>query len=251
MRRTLTGNRPDKPLLLTVSRLAPEKSVGALARVLESVPGCCLAIVGDGPQRAELERHFSGMDARFVGYLKGEDLAAAYASADAFVYASETETMGSVILEAMASGLPVVAPRAGGIPTLVEHDHTGLLYTPGAPDDAEKLTRSVVADVGLRSRLGRAARSAVEGCDWKHSIGRVRDFYSEAIEVFRPVRGKRSWGQRSAGVVTATLVSAFRARAAVGKNARYSGPRPTRRRLPKTTNAHFQGALAGASGNGI
>ena len=100
-------------MLLTVSRLAPEKNVDFLAEVLPAFPDACLAIVGDGPARPQLEQRFRGLDARFVGYLKGEELAAAYASADAFVYASETETMGNVVLEAMACGCPVVAPRGG------------------------------------------------------------------------------------------------------------------------------------------
>jgi glycosyltransferase involved in cell wall biosynthesis len=224
VRRFLTGDRPNGPLLLTVARLAPEKNIGMLATILRQVPGCRMAVVGDGPQRAELERRFADLDVRFVGYLKGEELAAAYASADAFLYASETETMGNVVLEAMASGLPVIAPRAGGIPSLVDHDRTGLLYSPRDVDEAAQLTRDVITDPVLRSRLGRAARATVEGWDWKHSVGRVREFYREAIEVFQPDRGKRRLAHRSAGVMTATLVSAFRAGAAVGRDARYAGP---------------------------
>ena len=69
----------------------------------DRIPDAVLAVVGDGPQRAELERRFAGLNAHFIGYLKGAELASAYASADAFVYASETETMGNVVLEAMAS----------------------------------------------------------------------------------------------------------------------------------------------------
>ena len=217
LRERLTGGRPEKPLLLTVSRLAPEKNVGFLAGVLKQAPGACLAVVGDGPQRAELEQRFAGTDTQFVGYLKGEELAAAYASADAFVYASETETMGNVVLEALACGCPVVAPRAGGIPNLVEHGRTGLLYAPGDLGDAGRLTRAVLGDAALRARLGRAGREAVETWDWEHSVGRVRQFYAEAIAACRPAPAKRTWGQRSAGVVTAALVSAFRARAAVGR----------------------------------
>src|SRR5262249_24326523 len=120
MRARLANGQHDKRVLLTVSRLAPEKNVGFLADLLAQLPGACLAIVGDGPHRGPLERRFVGNNAHFLGYLKGNDLAAAYASADAFVYASETETMGNVVLEAMASGCAVVAPRAGGIPSLVD-----------------------------------------------------------------------------------------------------------------------------------
>ena len=83
MRGRLSGGRPERPLLLTVSRLAPEKNVGFLAEVIRQIPEATLAIVGDGPTRPELERCFAGTDSRFLGYLKGEELAAAYASADA------------------------------------------------------------------------------------------------------------------------------------------------------------------------
>ena len=105
MRARLAKGRSDRPLLLTVSRLSPEKNVGFLTDVLDQIPEASLAVVGDGPQRADLERRFAGRNARFVGYLRGEELAAAYASADAFIYASETETLGNVILEAMACSL--------------------------------------------------------------------------------------------------------------------------------------------------
>src|SRR5262245_50937055 len=97
MRERLTGGRSGQPLLLTVSRLAPEKNVAFLAGVLDRFPDARLAVVGDGPHRGELERRFAGKNAHFVGYLKGARLAEAYASADAFVYASETETMGNVV----------------------------------------------------------------------------------------------------------------------------------------------------------
>src|SRR5262249_28842456 len=149
-------------LLLTVSRLAPEKNVGFLAEVLRRLPGACLAIVGDGPTRSALEQQFAGTDSRVLGYLKGEELAAAYASADAFVYASETETMGNVILEAMACGRALVAPDAGGIPNLVSHGTTGFMYRPRDLAGAVELTRTLVTDERLRQRVGQAARQAIE-----------------------------------------------------------------------------------------
>ncbi len=110
MRQRMSTKGIDAPLLLTVSRLAPEKNVCFLAEVMKRNPSASLAVVGDGPQRSELEERFAGLNTRFMGYLVGDDLAKAYASADAFVYASETETMGNVVLEAMASGIPVMAP---------------------------------------------------------------------------------------------------------------------------------------------
>jgi glycosyltransferase involved in cell wall biosynthesis len=211
MRARLAGPHADKRLLLTVSRLAPEKNVAFLAGVLERFPDACLAVVGDGPQRGELELRFAGTNAHFVGYLKGVELAAAYASADAFVYASETETMGNVVLEAMACGCPVVAPRAGGIPSLVAEGRTALLYAPGDLEDAVRATRAVLADDAFRRRLGGSARAAVESWDWEHSIGRVREVYQEAIRAFEPGPSRLTHGQRLAQGVLSSLVFAFRA----------------------------------------
>src|SRR5262249_54829294 len=110
MRNRLSKGCPDEPLLITVSRLAPEKNLSFLADVMGQLTQRRLAVIGDGPHRAALERRFRGTRTNFVGYLDRRELAEAYASADAFVYASETETMGNVVLEAMSSGLGVVAP---------------------------------------------------------------------------------------------------------------------------------------------
>ena len=211
MRQRLSRGRPDRPLLLTVSRLAPEKNVGFLANVLRQLPGVSLAIVGDGPDRLALERRFAGLDVNFVGYLKGEALATAYASADAFVYASETETMGNVVLEAMAAGCPVIAPNAGGIPNLVNHGVSGFLYQPRDVSEAVRLTQSVLDDEALRLRIGMAARLAVEAGNWERSVAQVRGAYESAIrrgDAIRPTRD--TWQQRLSQMVTFGMVSAFR-----------------------------------------
>ncbi|MBV9330359.1 MAG: glycosyltransferase family 1 protein [Alphaproteobacteria bacterium] len=213
MRSRLLGGDVDRPLLLTVSRLAPEKNVGFLADVLRAIPGAMLAVIGDGPARADLERQFQGTDARFLGYLKGEELASAYASADAFVYASETETMGNVVLEAMACGCPVVAPYAGGIPNLMVHGTTGFLYRPRDERDASTLTRALLDDSVLRATISHAARQAVENCNWEHSIGRVRQAYLQAIEQPRPRSMRSTWSETTANTMTKLLVSLFRSTA--------------------------------------
>jgi len=210
MRQRLANEATDKPLLLTVSRLAPEKNVGFLTEVLDQLPHASLAVVGDGPQRAELVQRFAGKHAHFVGYLKGAELAAAYASADAFVYASETETMGNVILEAMACGCPVVAPRAGGIPSLVSHGQTGMLYTPRNLQEAVGATRMLLAEADLRRQLSRAAREVVEGLNWDNSIARVREVYQEAILQHQAFSARLSYQQRLAQIVVSSLVFGFK-----------------------------------------
>src|SRR5262249_26640372 len=210
MRSRLLGGHPDRRLLLTVSRLAPEKNVGFLADVLRALPDTNLAIVGDGPERAALECRFAGTASHFLGYLTGEELAAAYASADAFVYASETETMGNVILEAMACGRAIVAPQAGGIPNLLSHGTSGFLYQPRDLQGAVRLTGALLTDEELRARVGQAARQAIEERDWEQSIGRVREVYDEAIRSGRSPAVQWTWRERLAQATTAALVSAFR-----------------------------------------
>ncbi len=154
--RAALGFGPDDVVIGYVSRIAAEKNVGYLADALVEVekvrPDVRLLIVGDGPARPGLERRL-GSQARFVGYRKGEDLADHYAAADLFAFTSLTETFGNVILEAMASGLPVVALRAGGPGDVVRDGDTGHLIEPTEPpghfaevlidliDDTEKRQR--------------------------------------------------------------------------------------------------------------
>jgi glycosyltransferase involved in cell wall biosynthesis len=213
MRARLLGNGAERPLLLTVSRLAPEKNVGLLADLLHAIPGATLAIVGDGPARADLERRFHGTDSRFIGYLKGAELASAYASADAFVYASETETMGNVVLEAMASGCPVVAPNAGGIPNLVWHGDTGFLYRARDVEDVSRWTQTLLNDPPLRATISHSARQAIEERSWEQSIGRVRQAYLQAIEQPRRKSASSTWSEHISHTMTKVLVSLFRSTA--------------------------------------
>jgi hypothetical protein len=118
--------------------------------------------------------------------------------------------MGNVVLEAMASGCAVVAPRAGGIPNLVNHSATGFLYRPSDTADAVQWTRAVLADTALRSQIGAAARQAIEERNWEQSIGRVRQAYVQAIEQPQAARTRLNWRDRLAKVTTKTLVSLFR-----------------------------------------
>jgi glycosyltransferase involved in cell wall biosynthesis len=215
MRANLSRGRPDRPLLLTVSRLAPEKNVSSLAGVLERLPDACLAIVGGGPERKELERRFPSDRTYFVGYLKGEELAAAYASADAFIYASETETMGNVVLEAMACGNSVVAPCAAGIPSLVVNGKTGFLYPPGSQTEAARLARMLIDDGNLRRQIGRQSRQSVKNWTWENSVDRVRQIYRESIQEHRTRPTAATLGHRLAGATNSSLISTFKALAAL------------------------------------
>jgi len=222
MRSRLTQGRPEKPLLLTVSRLAPEKNVVFLKEVITKFPEATLAIVGDGPQRGELEQKFSGLDVHFFGYLTGDELASAYASSDLFLYASETETMGNVVLEGMATGCPVVVPAAGGIPSLVEHETTGLLYEPRHVEQVCGLVRKLLQDHEYRTEIGNTAYETVKHWNWTRSINRVREVYRESIERFDPkAAASATFKQKLAGMLVSSLVTAF---SCLAKTTRPPGP---------------------------
>ncbi len=109
--------------------------------------------------RADLEQMFQGMNVTFTGMLQGEELSQAYASGDVFITPSESETLGFVVLEAMACGVSVVAARAGGIPDIVNQDgETGFLYTPGNLDDCVKKLRALLESSELREKVGSAGK---------------------------------------------------------------------------------------------
>ncbi len=132
MRSRLSQNHPESPLLLYVGRLSAEKEIERIKPILEAIPTARLALVGDGPHRQALQKHFAGTNTYFAGYLMGQELGSAFASADAFIFPSRTETLGLVLLEAMAAGCPVVAARSGGIPDIVTDGVNGYLFEPTA-----------------------------------------------------------------------------------------------------------------------
>lgn len=117
-----------------------------------------------------------GAAATFLGRLSGEALARAYASADAFLFASRTDTFGQAILEAQASGLPVVAVDEGGRASLIEHGHTGML-APADPSLLADALASVLSGPLLAKRLRRAALVAVRQRTWDASLQRLADGY--------------------------------------------------------------------------
>jgi len=186
MRHTLSGGEPEKTLLLYVGRLSAEKDIAELRNVLRAMPEARLAIVGDGPLRHELERHFRGTATYFAGYLHGETLAAAYASADLFVTASKTETLGLVVMEAMAAGCPVVACRAGGIPDAVVDGVTGFLFEPSEPHGLVRMVEYALAHAEERAAVRMRAREDVERHSWQGSTEQLRRYYAQAIEDPRP-----------------------------------------------------------------
>jgi glycosyltransferase involved in cell wall biosynthesis len=180
-RERLSDGHPEDGLLLYVGRLAPEKGIERLKAILREVPGTRLAVVGDGPAREDLEREFLGAPAVFTGVLQGEDLAAAYASADAFLFPSTTDTLGLAMLEALASGLPVIAARSGPSHEIVSEDENGLLYEANSPSSLVAAVRRLFSDDGFREALSRRARETAEERDWPSSTRALRGYYREAL----------------------------------------------------------------------
>ncbi len=191
MRQRLLGGHSDTgKLLLYIGRLSAEKQIERIRPVLEAIPEARLALVGDGPYRQQLENHFRGLPATFVGYLAGEELASAYASGDAFVFPSSTETLGLVLLEAMAAGCPVVGARRGGIPDIVTDGVNGCLYEPDGNDGgAASLTAAVerlLGDPQERQALRQAARSEAEQWGWAGATAQLRRYYSGVLNTAQP-----------------------------------------------------------------
>lgn len=177
------GAAPDDVLVLYVGRLAREKKLDWLAAALRLVSGVRIALVGDGPDRGRLERLFDGLPVTFAGTLRGESLAGAYAAGDMFAFPSDTETFGNVVLEAMASGLPVIASTHGGQADLVSHGTTGLLFAPG---DTEHLAAHVARyrdDAQLRTSHGVAGRAHAEQQTWSRQVGQLIEHYHAAMGV--------------------------------------------------------------------
>ncbi len=181
MRSRLSQNHPDSPLLLYVGRLGAEKEIEAIKPVLEAIPGARLALVGDGPHRQTLEQYFADTPTNFVGYLKGQELASAYASADAFIFPSRTETLGLVLLEAMAAGTPVVAARSGGIPDIVTDGVNGYLFDPTDAEGATVATQRLFANPKERENLRQNARREAERWGWAAASGQLRHYYQSVI----------------------------------------------------------------------
>ena len=177
----LTNGHPGDRLLLYVGRLSQEKNIGKLRFILEEVPGVRLALVGDGPARRDLEDEFFGTPTVFTGVLQGDELATAFASADAFVFPSTTETLGIAMIEALASGVPVLAARAGAADEVVSDGESGFLYDPAADGSLVATVKKLISDDVLRARMGRSARAAAERRDWKSSTLALRGYYEKAL----------------------------------------------------------------------
>lgn len=178
------GFLPDAFNVLYAGRLTTEKGIWLLAEAFLAArrrdPRLHLVLAGGGPEEVELRARL-GDAATFLGWLEGEALARAYASADLFVFASQTDTFGQVVLEAQASGLPVVAVDAGGPASTIEHGRTGLLV----PPDEDALASAVLTLTQrppLRAQLSRTALTMVRERTWEAALERLAEGYRLALD---------------------------------------------------------------------
>jgi glycosyltransferase involved in cell wall biosynthesis len=163
------GVAADDPVCLYVGRLAPEKNLPVVletfAAVRQRVPRARLVLVGDGPERGVLEKRYP--EHIFAGTRRGDDLGAHYASADLFLFASLTETFGNVTLEAMASGLAVVAFDYGAAAEHIKQGRNGLVAGFGDAREFTELAVNLAGDASRVRELGARARATAENLDWE------------------------------------------------------------------------------------
>lgn len=189
MRARLTDGVPQAPLVVYVGRMSREKNLDQLIepmrRLRRRVPGVRLAMVGSGPQVEELKDQFDPAWTVFTGYMSGTQLAQAYASTDVFAFPSTTETLGLVALESMASQVPVVGARAGGVPFVIDDGETGFLVDPHDTEGWVDRLEQLLTDQCLRERMGVAARKETERHSWRAATEALVRFYNQAIQAHR------------------------------------------------------------------
>lgn len=185
MRARLSEGEVEKPLMLYVGRLSLEKRLEWLYAPMQSLPDVRLAMVGSGPAEAQLKTQFKDTATVFTGYMSGQNLAEAYASADVFAFPSTTETLGFVAMEAMASGVPVVGARAGGIPDIIQHGENGYMFTPSNLAEFSDLLGAVLFNKELRDSMAVKARQSVLPHNWLASTEKLLEYYELARIIHR------------------------------------------------------------------
>lgn len=189
MRRRLCGGQADANtrVLLYVGRLAAEKGIERIRPALARLPDVHFAVVGDGPHRKSLEACFAGTRTTFLGYLHGETLAEAYASADGFIFPSTTETLGLVLFEAMAAGLPVVAADSAPTREVLADGAAGFIFDPHRPDSLVQALCAMFYDPARREAVIRRGRETAAQLDWRGPTEQLLRYYRRVLAQPAPV----------------------------------------------------------------
>ncbi|MDT4291367.1 glycosyltransferase family 4 protein [Methylomonas sp. MO1] len=196
--RTLMGNGPKKLVLLFVGRLVEKKGVADLLGAYVLLPEILrkqteLWIIGDGYERKKLEslarniQHVNSI--RFLGRIPNQQLPGYYAAADIFIAPSiidiqgDTEGQGVMLLEAMASGLPIITTNVGGISSVIAHGETGLLVNPGKPIEIAAAIEKLLNDKNFRETLSIKACKAAQDYDWLTISSKFVNLYRESNSI--------------------------------------------------------------------
>ncbi len=174
------------PRIICVARLHDQKDPLSLVRAVPHLRSeGQVVIVGDGPLRGEVEAEIDRLGVRgrvhLVGAVTRDQVPALLAASDVFVLPSLYEELGTAVIEAMQAGLPVVATRAGGIPSLVTDGLSGLLVRPQSPVELADALDRVLGDPGLAARLAASGRTVAAGYDWSQLAGRVLAVYEDVL----------------------------------------------------------------------
>ncbi|WP_373500095.1 glycosyltransferase [Desulfococcus sp.] len=185
--------------ILYVGRVSREKNLLRLAeafkRLARVTPDVHLVVVGDGPYLEEMRQTMADCPCTFTGYLKGDDLADTYASGDLFVFPSTTDTFGNVVLEAQASGLPIIVTDQGGPCENMVPNVTGLVVPGDDPDRLLDAMQRLACDREMRVRMGRAAREYMEERSFENAFVRQWKIYEE-MEAGAPQAAAAAGGWR-------------------------------------------------------
>jgi glycosyltransferase involved in cell wall biosynthesis len=173
-------SRKGLPLILYVGRLAREKNLQTLVDVARQMKGVHWVLVGDGPERGALAEGLRGSVCTFTGYLTGEDLATAYASADVFFMPSTTEGCPNAVMEAFASGLPVVGADAFGTGDLIAESGAGLAFSPSSTREAREALEALLGDQEMWRLCRVRGRAFAEARSWDVLMARLLKYYDKA-----------------------------------------------------------------------
>lgn len=182
IRNQLTNGHPEKTIFLFVGRLYKEKNIDFLAQCWEDKPNTVLVVTGKGPEEKEFKKQLAGKNVVFTGHKSGEELAAVYASSDVLLFPSVTEGYPNVVMEAMASGLPVIGANAFGVSDIIEESQAGLLFEPNAPAIFQRHIQNLHEDKELRKELSQRARKFGKSKSWETLMAELFTHYEELIE---------------------------------------------------------------------
>ncbi|MBM7584385.1 glycosyltransferase involved in cell wall biosynthesis [Bacillus pakistanensis] len=176
----------EKYVFLYAGRIAPEKDLQTLVNTInqlspETKKQIHWLIVGSGPGLSELKQKLQNENVTFTGYLKGNDLAEAYASSDVFFFPSPTETFGNVVLEAFASGIPAIVSNKGGVTSIVENNRSGVICESQNTEQFVAAVERVIGDHSFYLHLKSNARKYAEKQSWEEIMDHLLSDYMEVI----------------------------------------------------------------------